>query len=130
MQIEHAYTPPFSPATEPLAVLARLAQNQEDGLQAVGPLGPFEAATFIDLRDEPTRARFPLDLDPLVPGDLAALRKDSSALAEGRFVIACGHGTRSAQALSGLRRRGIEASYLGGGSSWQRALAQVKEPAS
>ena len=128
VQIEHAYTPPFSPATEPLAVLARLAQNQEDGLLASGPLGPFEGATFVDLRDARTRERFPLGLDPLVPADLADLREDHATLGAGRHVIVCGHGTRSAQALSFLRRRGVDATYLGGGSSWQRALAQVKEP--
>ena len=100
VQIEHAYTPPFSPATEPLAVLARLAQNQEDGLHAVGPLGPFEGSTFIDVRDEGTRERFPLGMEPLVGAGIGELREDSSSLEEGRYVIACGHGTRSAQALS------------------------------
>ena len=108
-------------------MLARLAQNQEDGVPAVGPLGPFDGATFVDLREEATRERFPLELEPLVAAEMGELREDSSRFAEGRFVIACGHGTRSAQALSFLRGRGVDAAYLGGGSAWQRALAQVEE---
>lgn len=122
VQIEHAYTPPFSPSTEPLSVLARLAQNQEEGIRAVGPLGPFGEARFVDLRDAATQERFPLGLEPAIVGEMAKLRKDPETLGDGEQIMVCGHGTRSAQAVTFLRGRASEVAYLGGGTAWQRAL--------
>ena len=38
-QLEHAYSPPYAPALEPLAVAAMVAENTEDGVEAAAPGG-------------------------------------------------------------------------------------------
>ena len=51
-QIEHAYSPAYAPAVDPLAVAAMAAQNQEDGVEAEPPLVPLVEVTDLRLPEE------------------------------------------------------------------------------
>lgn len=121
--IEHGYAPPFSPATEPLSLLARLAQNQEEGILALPPDAELDDAYLVDLRGEKDREALPFDTGHVEGGDMGALRDDSTPLSGRNCVMLCGHGSRAAQAVCFLRERGVDARYLGGGTSWRRGIA-------
>jgi NADPH-dependent 2,4-dienoyl-CoA reductase/sulfur reductase-like enzyme/rhodanese-related sulfurtransferase len=125
--IEHAYAPPYAPALDPLAVLAMAAQNQVDGIEGVSPLTDLGAATVLDVRVEEERQERPLTAGLLVEIEAAALRTREQEVPDGEFIVACAHGTRSAEIVRWLRGRGRRARYLGGGVSWRvRAASGAK----
>lgn len=122
--IEHAYAPPFAPALDPLAVLAMAAQNQIDGVEALSPLTDLRTATVLDVRVAEERGERPLTAGRLTEIDASELRTRTDELPDGELVVACAHGTRSAEVVRWLNQRGRTARYLGGGVSWRvRAAA-------
>ena len=117
--IEHAYAPPYAPALDPLAVLAMAAENQLDGIEAESPLIELDEATVLDVRESEERSDRPLAAGRLVEIEVGDLRERAAEVPTGPLLVACAHGTRSAEAVRWLRGRGIEARYLGGGVSWR-----------
>ncbi len=121
--IEHAYAPPFAPALDPLAVLAMAAGNQLEGIDAVSPVSDLSSATVLDVRTDEERSERPLQAAQLVEIDYTEVRGRAGELPDGPLVVACAHGTRSAEVVRWLRHRGVDGRYLGGGMSWRvRAL--------
>ncbi len=49
----------------------------------------------------------------------AELRESRDEVPEGPLLVACAHGTRSAEVVRWLQGNGVEARYLGGGVSWR-----------
>ena len=117
--VEHAYAPPYAPALDPLAVLAMAAQNQLEGVESVSPLSDLSATTVLDVRVSEEREQRPLVAGKVVEIEARELRGRSDELPGGRLVVVCAHGTRSAEVVRWLGRRGIESRYLGGGVSWR-----------
>jgi pyruvate/2-oxoglutarate dehydrogenase complex dihydrolipoamide dehydrogenase (E3) component/rhodanese-related sulfurtransferase len=127
VHIEHAYAPPYAPALDPLAVLAMAALNQVDGIEAVAPLTDVGTVTVLDVRVEEERHERPLTAGLLVEIEASELRAREQEIPDGELIVACAHGTRSAEIVRWLRWRGTEARYLGGGVSWRvRAASGTK----
>jgi len=123
-RIEHPYAPPYSPAIEPLAVLAFAAENQTEGIDMVSPLTDLQAATVLDVRVPEEREERPLTAGELIEIEVSEVRKRAGEIPDGPLVVACAHGTRSAEVVRWLTQRGTQARYLGGGVSWRvRALS-------
>lgn len=118
-RIEHAYAPPYAPALDPLAVLAMAAANQTDGIDVISPLADLEGATVLDVRVPDEREERPLVAQRLVEIEAVELRGRAAELPDGDLVVACAHGTRSAEVVRWLRTQGRRARYLGGGMSWR-----------
>jgi len=122
-RVEHAYAPPYAPAIESLAVLAMAAENQIEGIEMVSPLTDLEAAAVLDVRVPEEREERPLTAGELIEIEVSEARDRAGEIPEGPLVVACAHGTRSAEVVRWLAQRGINARYLGGGVSWRvRAL--------
>ena len=124
-QLEHAYAPPYAPALDPLAVLAMAAQNQIEGIESVSPLIDLEQVTVLDVRVPEERQERPLSGARIVEIEARELHDRADEIPGGPLVVACAHGTRSAEVVRWLTQRGIGARYLGGGVSWRtRALPE------
>ena len=122
--IEHAYAPPYAPALDPLAVLAMAAANQVDGVESVAPLTDLGRETVLDVRVAPEREERPLIAGALHEIEVSELRDRADEIPDGPLLVACAHGTRSAEVVRWLAVRGTQARYLGGGVSWRvRALS-------
>jgi rhodanese-related sulfurtransferase len=124
--LEHAYAPPYAPAMEPLAVAAHVAQNQEDGIEAVPPDSDLSEARILDVRQAGEAEARPVaggEVRRLEAGEIAARLDEIDASTE---IVVCERGTRSAEAARLLRRRGIQARYIGGGLRW-RSMAEKDE---
>ncbi len=117
--VEHAYAPPYAPALDPLAVLAMAAQNQIDGIEALSPLTDLRLMTVLDVRVPEERAERPLAAKNLIEIEASELRQRATDVPDEDVVVACAHGTRSAEVVRWLSQRGITARYLGGGVSWR-----------
>ncbi len=118
-RLEHGYAPPYAPALDPLAVLAMAAANQIEGIESVAPVTDLSQETVLDVRVPEER-----DERPLVAGDLheievSELHDRADEIPAGPLLVACAHGTRSAEVVRWLNYRGIRARYLGGGVSWR-----------
>jgi NADPH-dependent 2,4-dienoyl-CoA reductase/sulfur reductase-like enzyme/rhodanese-related sulfurtransferase len=123
VQLEHAYAPPYAPALDPLAVLAMAAQNQTEGIESVSPLADLAPATVLDVRVSDEREERRLSAARVVEIEAGELRDRASEIPSGPLLVACAHGTRSAEVVRWLSHRGTSARYLGGGVSWRaRAL--------
>jgi NADPH-dependent 2,4-dienoyl-CoA reductase/sulfur reductase-like enzyme/rhodanese-related sulfurtransferase len=121
--IEHAYAPPYAPALDPLAVLAMAAQNQNEGIESVSPLVDLGRATVLDVRVSEERVERPLAAARVVEIEVGELRDRVGEIPSGPLLVACAHGTRSAEIVRWLTQQGTGARYLGGGVSWRvRAL--------
>ncbi len=122
-RIEHAYAPPYAPALDPLAVLAMAAANQLEGIESVSPLAELGSATVLDVRVPEERQERPLEAGRLAAIEAVELRARAAELPDGELIVACAHGTRSAEVVRWLTSQGRRARYLGGGMSWRvRAL--------
>ena len=117
--IEHAYAPPYAPALDPLTVLACAAQNELDGIEAESPLMDLSTATVLDIRIDEERDERPIDAGSLIEIEVGEVRKRVDEIPDGPLIVACAHGTRSAEVVRWLAGRGIQARYLGGGMSWR-----------
>ncbi len=114
-QVEHAYAPPYAPALDPLAVLAFVAQNQEDGIVGRPPSLGLADMQVLDVRHPEESEARPVGNGDVVLAPLESLRATSRTGGDDRLLVVCERGTRSAEAVRWLRSRGIDASYLGGG---------------
>jgi NADPH-dependent 2,4-dienoyl-CoA reductase/sulfur reductase-like enzyme/rhodanese-related sulfurtransferase len=122
-EIEHAYAPPYAPALDPLAVLAMAAANQVDGIESVSPVVDLARETVLDIRVPEEREERPLTAANLCEIEVSELRDRADEIPDGPLLVACAHGTRSAEVVRWLSHRGVQARYLGGGVSWRvRAL--------
>jgi NADPH-dependent 2,4-dienoyl-CoA reductase/sulfur reductase-like enzyme/rhodanese-related sulfurtransferase len=117
--IEHAYAPPYAPALDPLAVLAMAAANQVDGVESVAPVTDLGRETVLDVRNPAEREERPLTAGDLYEIEVSELRDRADEIPGGPVLVACAHGTRSAEVVRWLAHRGIQARYLGGGVSWR-----------
>jgi NADPH-dependent 2,4-dienoyl-CoA reductase/sulfur reductase-like enzyme/rhodanese-related sulfurtransferase len=123
VEIEHAYAPPYAPALDPLAVLAMAATNQVEAIESVSPLTDISRQTVLDVRVPEEREERPLVAGNLCEIEVTELRHRADEIPDGPLLVACAHGTRSAEVVRWLSHRGIQARYLGGGVSWRvRAL--------
>lgn len=127
-KVEHAYAPPYAPALEPLAVLGMAAQNQLEGVEMVSPLSDLRSETVLDVRISEEREERPLSPLQLLQIEFDELRDRADEIPAGPLLVACAHGTRSAEVVRWLGQRGVDARYLGGGVSW-RVRALGTEPA-
>jgi NADPH-dependent 2,4-dienoyl-CoA reductase/sulfur reductase-like enzyme len=117
-QVEHAYAPPYAPAVEPLAVAAWVALNQEDGVEADGPLS--ELKTVMDVRLPIERQQQPAPATQVTEAAIGSLRSAKQAPESGLLLV-CERGTRAAETARLLLGRGSHPHYLGGGLQWRAA---------
>jgi len=118
-EIEHAYAPPFAPALDPLTVLAHAALNQEDGVEMISPTSNLDSVAVLDVRVEAERQERPIEAEQLVEIEMSEVREKLDLLPGGPLVVACAHGTRSAEMVRWLGHQGRSARLLGGGISWR-----------
>jgi len=119
IDIEHAYAPPYAPALDPLMVLACAASNELDGIEAESPLMDLSSATVLDVRIDEEREERPIEAGNVVEIEVGEILERFDEIPEGPLVVACAHGTRSAEVARRLAGRGVQARYLGGGISWR-----------
>jgi len=117
--LEHAYAPPYAPALDPLAVLAMAAANQVEGLESVSPLTDISREIVLDVREPEEREERPLTAGQVHEIEASELRSRADEIPGGPLLVACAHGTRSAEVVRWLAHRGVRARYLGGGVSWR-----------
>jgi rhodanese-related sulfurtransferase len=123
--VEHAYAPPYAPALDPLAVLAMAAANQTEGVEMMSPLTNLATATVLDVRVPEEREERPLQAKRLVEIEASEVSQRSGEIPDGPLLVACAHGTRSAEIVRKLGKRDQPARYLGGGVSWRvRAIEE------
>jgi NADPH-dependent 2,4-dienoyl-CoA reductase/sulfur reductase-like enzyme/rhodanese-related sulfurtransferase len=120
-QVEHAYAPPYAPAVDPLTVTAWAALNQEDGVEALAPLGPL--GEVLDVRLPVEREKRPAPALDVAEGTIGSLRSAKGEAEVGRLVV-CERGTRSAETVRLLLGRGGRVKYLGGGLMWRAAAGK------
>jgi len=121
--IEHAYAPPYAPALDSLAVLAMAAANQVEGIESVSPLTDLSRETVLDVRVAAEREERPLTAGTLREIEVSEMHDRAGEIPDGPLLVACAHGTRSAEVVRWLTHRGVQARYIGGGVSWRvRAL--------
>jgi pyruvate/2-oxoglutarate dehydrogenase complex dihydrolipoamide dehydrogenase (E3) component/rhodanese-related sulfurtransferase len=118
-QLEHAYSPAFAPAVDPLAVAAFAAQNQEDGVEAEPPLTPLVEVTDLRLPEE--RQSRPARAAVVHEVALSGLRSSPDARLQAEGTVICERGGRSSEAVRLLRDSGHRSRYLGGGLLWRDA---------
>ncbi|MCG6950369.1 MAG: FAD-dependent oxidoreductase [Acidobacteria bacterium] len=118
-KLEHGYAPPYAPALDPLAVLAMAAANQIEGIESVAPVTDLSQETVLDVRVPEERDERPLAAGDLHEIEVSELRDRADEIPAGPLLVACAHGTRSAEVVRWLNYRGIPARYLGGGVSWR-----------
>jgi NADPH-dependent 2,4-dienoyl-CoA reductase/sulfur reductase-like enzyme/rhodanese-related sulfurtransferase len=118
-QLEHAYSPAFAPAVDPLAVAAFAAQNQEEGVEAEPPLSPLVEVTDLRLPEE--RQSRPARAAVVHEVALSGLRNSPDARLQAEGTVICERGGRSAEAVRLLRDSGHRSRYLGGGLLWRDA---------
>jgi rhodanese-related sulfurtransferase len=126
VEIEHAYAPPYAPALDPLAVLAMAAANQVEGIESVVPTTDLEQETVLDVRVPEEREERPLTAGELHEIEVSELRERAEEIPDGPLLVACAHGTRSAEVVRWLSQRGTRARYLGGGVSWRVRAFRAK----
>jgi NADPH-dependent 2,4-dienoyl-CoA reductase/sulfur reductase-like enzyme/rhodanese-related sulfurtransferase len=117
--VEHAYAPPYAPALDPLAVLAMAAANQTEGIESVAPLTDLGRETVLDVRVDAEREERPLIAGSLHEIEASELHERADEIPDGPLLVACAHGTRSAEVVRWLAHRDIQARYIAGGVSWR-----------
>jgi rhodanese-related sulfurtransferase len=96
-----------------------VAQNSRAGLQAVSPLSPLAGHNLLDVRHTEEQQSRPLNTDGVRHVPQNELGKvDTESIASTDLVV-CERGTRSAEVVRWLAKRGISACYLGGGLRWR-----------
>ena len=99
------------------------AANQVDGIESVAPTVDLADQTVLDVRVSEEREERPLTAGTLREIEVSELRDCAQEIPDGPLLVACAHGTRSAEVVRWLGHRGVRARYLGGGVSWRvRAL--------
>jgi NADPH-dependent 2,4-dienoyl-CoA reductase/sulfur reductase-like enzyme/rhodanese-related sulfurtransferase len=128
VHVEHAYAPPFSPAMEPLAVAAMVAENQRDGIESVSPEEDWDEISILDVRSAEDALQQPVPSERVTQITLGELDERAGELDDSDRVVVCARGTRSAEATRLLARRGMRARYLGGGLNWRAKTDERGEP--
>ncbi len=123
-EIEHAYAPPYSPAIDPLATVAFVAESQEEGLEARSPLEPLAGEALLDVRLDTERTKRPLDGEDVVVLGVEAAQAGELPEDDAKRVVICERGTRGSEVARLLAAKGRAVCYLGGGLSWQRAMGR------
>jgi len=124
LDFEHAYSPPYAEALDPLHHLAAMAQAQERGVEFVGAVRALAEAPpdalWLDVRERGETAERPL----AVPGaprrllnlPLGELRAQLDSLDRRRDTyVVCRRGARAYQAALLLRSHGFERVHVVGG---------------
>jgi NADPH-dependent 2,4-dienoyl-CoA reductase/sulfur reductase-like enzyme/rhodanese-related sulfurtransferase len=118
--LEHAYSPPYAPALEPLAVAAMVALNVEDGIVGQSPVECVGTSKLLDVRHPEEIEARPLPGCDAIAIPQTVLREQLGEIAnDSSWLIVCERGTRSAEAVRLLRSRGVQAEFLGGGLRWR-----------
>jgi rhodanese-related sulfurtransferase len=100
------------------------AANQVDGIESVSPITDLSRETVLDVRVAAEREERPLSAGNLHEIEVSELRGRADEIPGGPFLVACAHGTRSAEVVRWLAHRGTQARYIGGGVSWRvRAIS-------
>ncbi len=121
-RLEHAYAPPYAPALDPLAVAAFVALDVEEGTAPVSPLAQLDGAAVLDVRSPAEQRSLPIQDAEVVAIPFEELRgRIEEVSTDHSWIVVCERGTRSAEAVRWLRRRGADARYLGGGMLWRSA---------
>jgi NADPH-dependent 2,4-dienoyl-CoA reductase/sulfur reductase-like enzyme len=123
-QVEHAYSPAYAPAIDPLAVAAFAAQNQDEGVEAEAPLSPLVEVT--DVRWPAERQRRPAPAAVVHEVTVSGLRSSPEACQQAEGTVVCEQGGRAAEATRLIRASGRHASYLGGGLLWREAAERKR----
>jgi NADPH-dependent 2,4-dienoyl-CoA reductase/sulfur reductase-like enzyme/rhodanese-related sulfurtransferase len=118
-QLEHAYSPAYAPAVDPLAIAAFAAQNQEEGVEAEPPLSSLVEVTDLRLPEE--RQSRPARAAVVHEVTLSGLRSSLDARLQAEGTVICERGGRSSEAVRLLRDSGHRTRYLGGGLLWREA---------
>jgi rhodanese-related sulfurtransferase len=99
------------------------AQNHLDGVEMVSPLTEISEATVLDVRVPEEREERPISAGQVIEIEFKEVRSKAGELPDGDLLVACAHGTRSAEVVRWLQSQGRHARLLGGGMSWRvRAL--------
>lgn len=115
--LEFAYSPPYSPALDPLFVLGAIAANQEDdALVGLSPSTSFEGFTLVDVRTEEEADSYPI-VEGMTVIPIEEFRGRIQSVPEGETVlVVCARGTRSSEAARMLMQFGrTGVFYLSGG---------------
>ena len=115
LDLEFCYSPPYSPALDPLYVIGAVAANQEDGLSGISPDSDLESAFVIDVRSEPEAQANAVDGAINIP--LEQFRQRVDEVPRDRdVVVICQRGARSAEVARILLWQGHrDVRYVGGG---------------
>ena len=97
--------------------------NQVEGIESVSPTIDLSTETVLDVRVPEEREERPLTAGKLSEIEVSEVRDRADEVPAGPLLVACAHGTRSAEVVRWLAHRGVQARYIGGGVSWRaRAL--------
>jgi NADPH-dependent 2,4-dienoyl-CoA reductase/sulfur reductase-like enzyme/rhodanese-related sulfurtransferase len=118
-ELEHAYSPAYATAVDPLAIAAFAALNQEDGVEAEPPLAPLVEVTDLRLPEE--RQSRPARAAVVHEVALSGLRSSPDARLQAEGTVVCERGGRSSEAVRLLHDAGLRTRYLGGGLLWREA---------
>lgn len=115
LELEFAYSPPFSPALDPLYSIGAAALNQEQGIEAISPATEVDEATFIDVRSPGEVEKAPIEGAVNIP--LEEFRSSVGEISKDKPVrLICMRGARSAEAARVLVSAGYEGVvYVAGG---------------
>jgi NADPH-dependent 2,4-dienoyl-CoA reductase/sulfur reductase-like enzyme/rhodanese-related sulfurtransferase len=115
LDLEFAYSPPYSPALDPLYVLGAAALNQEEGVLSRGPSLLSGEGIMLDVRTKEESEKDPIEGAVHIP--IEELRSRMNELGRDKPVqIVCFRGTRSAEAARWFFEAGYtNVTYTGGG---------------
>ncbi len=99
----------------------RMGKGYHDAIsrQTIASLADLSQETVLDVRAEEERGERPLAAGELVEIEVGELRDRAAEIPDGPLLVACAHGTRSAEVVRWLAHRSTQARYLGGGVSWR-----------
>ncbi|MBD3169515.1 MAG: pyridine nucleotide-disulfide oxidoreductase [candidate division Zixibacteria bacterium] len=131
--IEHAYSPPYSPALDPLYVMGCIAKNTlDDDLEAINPMslladdGNSFSGTILDVREDEERESDPIKASGAniieIPLDKIRDKLNDISL-NGNATILCHRGVRGYEAARIIKNAGLgNVTFVGGGKSFMNAL--------
>jgi NADPH-dependent 2,4-dienoyl-CoA reductase/sulfur reductase-like enzyme/rhodanese-related sulfurtransferase len=127
-QLEHAYSPPYAPAIDPLAVAAMVAENAADGVDPVAPAEQLDGEALLDVRLPDESADRPVAGTGVTARPQAEAREALDELGDRPWLVVCERGPRAAEVVRWMRERGLDASYVGGGLRWRDLAGWSSRP--
>jgi NADPH-dependent 2,4-dienoyl-CoA reductase/sulfur reductase-like enzyme/rhodanese-related sulfurtransferase len=127
LDLEFAYSPPYSPALDPLYAIGCVALNQEeDELTCISPDAALNGeATILDVRTEPESEANPVNAEGVLNIALEQIRERLDDVPEGKpVVVVCAKGVRSAEAARVLLQSGRSGTVYSGGGVFMRPKAK------